>query len=117
MVLTKTKSIYEKFNTEIKIPATLNIQIWDNDSLSADDFLGSLCLNLSHISLPASTAKKCKMNLNKEFENLFYMKTIKGWFPFQGRLNNGKIGQTVSLFILYLNFKPILTIILKMVLG
>lgn len=101
MVLTKKKSIYEKFNTEIKTPATLNVQIWDNDSLSADDFLGSLCLNLSHISVPANTAKKCKLELNEEFENLFYKKTIKGWFPFQGLLNNGKLGQTVSLLILF----------------
>lgn len=99
MVLTKKKSIYEKFDTEIKTPATLNIQIWDNDSLSGDDFLGSLCLNLSHISVPASTAKKCKLEvIDGDFENLFYKKTIKGWFPFQGILNNGKLGQTVSLF-------------------
>lgn len=99
MVVTKKKSIYEKFDSEIKTPATLNMQIWDNDSLSGDDFLGSLCLNLSHIFAPASTAKKCKLEIeNEEFENLFYKKTIRGWFPFQGQLNNGKLGQTVSLF-------------------
>lgn len=40
MVVIKKKEIYEKYNTELKMPITLNIQVWDNDSLSADDFLG-----------------------------------------------------------------------------
>lgn len=40
MLVTKKKRFYEQFDTEIKMPVNLNIQVWDNDALSADDFLG-----------------------------------------------------------------------------
>lgn len=40
MLVTKKKQFLEKFDTQIKMPASLNVQVWDNDALSADDFLG-----------------------------------------------------------------------------
>lgn len=40
MVVRKKKSLYDKFDTESKLPTNLHLQIWDNDALSADDFLG-----------------------------------------------------------------------------
>lgn len=40
MLVTKKKQFLEKFDTQIKMPANLNVQVWDNDALSADDFLG-----------------------------------------------------------------------------
>lgn len=42
MLITKKKQFFEKFDTQIKMPANLNVQVWDNDALSADDFLGRI---------------------------------------------------------------------------
>lgn len=49
MLVTKKKRIFEKFDTQIKMPANLNVQVWDNDALSADDFLGKN--NAYHLSI------------------------------------------------------------------
>lgn len=40
MVVVKRKRFYEQCDTLLKRPAVLSVQIWDNDALSADDFLG-----------------------------------------------------------------------------
>lgn len=40
MVVVRKRNFYEKQDTQLKIPAQLNVQLWDNDSFSADDFLG-----------------------------------------------------------------------------
>lgn len=101
MITIKPKTIYEKFDTIVKTPPILNVQIWDNDSLSADDFLGATSINLSHLPEPAVASNKCVLNKKtKNFTNLFQTKTVKGWFPCQGSID-GKItslGQTVSCF-------------------
>ena len=34
--------------TETKIPARLNLQVWDADHFSADDFLGNVKTNVNH---------------------------------------------------------------------
>lgn len=49
MLVTKKKQFFEKFDTQIKMPANLNVQVWDNDALSADDFLGKT--NTYHLSV------------------------------------------------------------------
>lgn len=41
MVVIKRKRFYEQYDTLLKRPVTLNVQIWDNDVLTADDFLGT----------------------------------------------------------------------------
>lgn len=40
MVIRKKKGFYDKFDTESKLPVNLELEIWDNDAISADDFLG-----------------------------------------------------------------------------
>lgn len=40
MVVRKKKSKYDKFETEFKLPTDFHLQIWDNDAVSGDDFLG-----------------------------------------------------------------------------
>lgn len=96
MVVTKKKQIYEKFDTEIKVPAALKIQIWDNDSFSADDFLGTTTLNLSNFGMPAATVKKCRLGKELMQLNLFHENKVKGWFPVYGTSSDMKIVQTVS---------------------
>lgn len=99
MVVTKKRSPLEKFETQTKQPAALNLQIWDNDSFSPDDFLGTLTINLSHFERPFTSAEKCSIKkLNRPHENLFAVNgSIRGWFPVYGKSNkNEAIKQTVS---------------------
>jgi Ca2+-dependent lipid-binding protein len=96
--LRKRKNLFEKIDSEIKMPPILNVQIWDNDSFSTDDFLGTLTINLSHFPKPAVSHEKCVIRKAKEYENLFALnQSIRGWFPVLGKINgNEAIKQTVS---------------------
>lgn len=38
----ETHFLFKDGGTEQKIPCRLNLQIWDNDDFTADDFLGNL---------------------------------------------------------------------------
>lgn len=87
MLLIKKKTIYEKFDTEKKVPAVLNVQVWDNDTFSPNDFLGTLTINLSHFVKPAVTADKSSTKINS-YKNLFVDGKVKGWFPLRGREND-----------------------------
>nr|XP_003471747.2 fer-1-like protein 5 [Cavia porcellus] len=80
--------------TSTKFPARLIIQIWDNDTLSSDDFLGVLELDLSDMPYPARHAKQCSLHmldtepkwphsLPHERISLFKKKIVTGWWPCQ----------------------------------
>ncbi|XP_050093922.1 fer-1-like protein 4 [Anopheles aquasalis] len=107
MVIRRRKALYEQFDTELKFPPVLTVQIWDNDSFSADDFLGTLELNLARLPVPARTADRChgkrpdagvaglslpgsaRNDGNRErFINLFdreqQRQRVRGWFPMYG---------------------------------
>lgn len=51
IVIRKKESIFVADETEVKIPCKLNLQIWDNDTFSADDFLGRYIIRYIIISL------------------------------------------------------------------
>ena len=38
----KKNSVFDLTETEVKCPATLTLQVWDADIVSADDYLGIL---------------------------------------------------------------------------
>lgn len=99
MVLTKKKHPFEKIANEIKVPAILTLQVYDNDTFSKDDFLGTLDINLSRFFTPAKTAEKCVLKKNESIhKNLFAMdESIRGWFPIRGKCpDTGKVKQTVN---------------------
>lgn len=73
--------------TETRVPPTLVIQIWDNDKFSADDFIGTLELDLNRMITPTKKDRKCAVEQlpggedESPFMSLFERKRVKGWWP------------------------------------
>ncbi|ERL84734.1 hypothetical protein D910_02159 [Dendroctonus ponderosae] len=98
LVMKRKESIFSKDATELKIPCALHLTVWDNDTFSADDFLGvqekstspnsvgSLVLELARMPRGARSSKKCDLSIlepNAKKINLFKLRRTKGWWPFQ----------------------------------
>uniref|UniRef100_A0A3Q3K7P7 C2 domain-containing protein n=1 Tax=Monopterus albus TaxID=43700 RepID=A0A3Q3K7P7_MONAL len=86
IVISKKESMFAWDETEYKIPARLNLQVWDADHFSADDFL-AMELDLNRFPRGAKTAKQCTLAMvTKEAEmpmvSIFKQKRVKGWWPF-----------------------------------
>ncbi|KFB46926.1 AGAP004862-PA-like protein [Anopheles sinensis] len=93
LVVGRKKAFYEQYDTELKFPPVLTVQVWDNDSFSADDFLGTVDLNLARLPPPARSPEKCKLNKGLSLTgsgsrhgllNLFHRRHVRGWFPVHG---------------------------------
>ncbi|XP_045464673.1 otoferlin-like isoform X3 [Harmonia axyridis] len=87
IVITKKESMFSWDETESKIPARLELQVWDADHFSADDFLGNITLDLNKFPRGAKSAKLCTLDILKNdgsvpMVNIFKQKRIKGWWPF-----------------------------------
>ncbi|XP_077477285.1 otoferlin b [Stigmatopora argus] len=90
IVISKKESMFAWDETEYKIPARLNLQVWDADHFSADDFLGAIELDLNRFPRGAKTAKQCTLEMATEeaqvpVVSIFKQKRIKGWWPFVAR--------------------------------
>jgi len=90
IVFRKKDSIFDINEQEYKVPPNFTMQVWDADLVSADDFLGSITLDLNRIPKPAKNVKKCSMKmLNKDGRvptiSLFKNKRCKGWWPVVAR--------------------------------
>ncbi|KAL3969404.1 nuclease HARBI1 [Sarotherodon galilaeus] len=85
VVVRKRESIFSLDKTEQKIPAILILQVWDFETLSSDDFLGTLELDLHGFTRGAKTAKSCKAEMltdGTERISIFQQKRARGWWPF-----------------------------------
>uniref|UniRef100_A0A3P9CRT9 Fer-1 like family member 6 n=1 Tax=Maylandia zebra TaxID=106582 RepID=A0A3P9CRT9_9CICH len=85
VVVRKRESIFSLDKTEQKIPAILILQVWDFETLSSDDFLGTLELDLHGFTRGAKTAKLCKADMltdGTERISIFQQKRARGWWPF-----------------------------------
>ncbi|XP_070210966.1 myoferlin-like isoform X3 [Littorina saxatilis] len=110
MVVKKKEHFWSLDETELHTVPILMVQIWDNDKFSADDFLGTMELNLNCIPLPAKRAKSCNLSLLPDMQgvnqiktgNLFEMKRLKGFWPCYSdetgeRLLTGKVEMELEL--------------------
>ncbi|XP_034741392.1 fer-1-like protein 6 [Etheostoma cragini] len=85
LVVRKRQHIFSLDKTEQKLPAILSLQVWDFETLSSDDFLGTVELDLHGFPRGAKTAKSCKMDMltdGTEKISIFQQKRARGWWPF-----------------------------------
>ncbi|KAM9710649.1 LOW QUALITY PROTEIN: fer-1-like protein 6 [Menidia menidia] len=85
LVVRKRENIFSLDQSERKLPAVLVLQVWDFETLSSDDFLGTLELDLHGFPHGAKTAKFCKLEMlsdGKERISIFQQKRARGWWPF-----------------------------------
>uniref|UniRef100_A0A8C2XFC0 Fer-1 like family member 6 n=1 Tax=Cyclopterus lumpus TaxID=8103 RepID=A0A8C2XFC0_CYCLU len=85
IVVTKKEHIFSLDKSEQKLPAILSLQVWDFETLSSDDFLGTVELDLHGFPRGAKAAKSCKMDMmtdGTERISIFQQKRARGWWPF-----------------------------------
>ncbi|XP_030320002.1 fer-1-like protein 5 [Calypte anna] len=77
-----------------KVPPKLILQVWDNDKFSADDFLGVLELELTHLPRPSQHPQSCTstaLGTPPKWPwqgvrvpsplSLFHQRRVRGWWP------------------------------------
>jgi C2 domain len=93
----KKRGLFDTLDTEVKLPPVLNVQVWDNDTFTPDDFLGTFSINLSSFPKLFNKPEKCVMGDSRGLENLFATnESIRGWMPVYGKPGKDQeIKQTV----------------------
>ncbi|KAL5107681.1 Otoferlin [Taenia crassiceps] len=78
------KKAFDIDPVEVKMPCDLTLQVWDNELVRSDKFLGSIALRLSRMPRPAKTPATCGLHQLEEScptLSLFDNKQIRGWWP------------------------------------
>ncbi|XP_038641430.1 myoferlin-like isoform X3 [Scyliorhinus canicula] len=92
LIINKRNYIWNMDETEQKMPPKLILQVWDNDKVSFDDYLGYLEINLNAFRRPTKWADRCTLEKFFKVDNssasslqkmisLFKQKSIRGWWP------------------------------------
>ncbi|CAL8071098.1 unnamed protein product [Calicophoron daubneyi] len=90
MIVSKRKAHFWSLDTTTtQTRPNLVLQVWDNDLFSADDFLGTLEIDLVSIPPPSKTAEKCGLEIlrpttkrSSDTINLFESRRTRGFWPF-----------------------------------
>ncbi|XP_078046839.1 otoferlin [Augochlora pura] len=96
MVVRRKMSVLARSETEDKLPCKLQLQVWDSDHFSPDDFLGALSMDLSRMPRGSPNSKNCTMKLldpKLPTMDLFKVTRIKAWWPFQKSVGTGEFVQ------------------------
>ncbi|XP_050516741.1 otoferlin-like [Diabrotica virgifera virgifera] len=93
IVIKKKESMFAVDETEFKLPCRLTLQVWDNDTFSKDDFIGTLTLELAKLHRPVKTVSKCDLKILEKGAptvNLFKIRRTRGWWPFKAYERDAK---------------------------
>ncbi|XP_023819286.1 myoferlin [Oryzias latipes] len=111
-VISKKEQFWNWDKTEYRNPPKLIVQIWDNDRISLDDYLGSVELDLLRLVPPAKTPEKCTLKMLPGMKgtvaskakptSLFSRKSVRGWWPCANAQNGscvltGKVEMTLEI--------------------
>lgn len=88
---------YSRYTNVIFFLLRLELQVWDADHFSADDFLGAVSLNLTRFPRGAKSSKLCTLDILKRdvpTVNIFKQKRVRGWWPFFIKKENDEMELT-----------------------